>query len=144
MIIFSTMAGLIAICFSFWLRTTITKLPDGNARMREIAAAIREGSYAYLKRQYRTVAIVAFILFILLLLFLGFEVAFGFLAGAVFSACAGLIGLVFGASLISVFARLGGGIYTKGAAVGADLVGKIELGIPEDDPRNPAVIADNV
>ena len=202
-------AGVVAAIF---LVLSVRKYPKGNEKMIVIWTAIREGSNAYLKRQFRTIAIIAIIISLVILVAFGAtinftyggEIALSFLLGVAFSLFAayvalysatnanvrstaaaekstyealkvatlggGALGLVvismsllglsllyaafrdpgvlagfgFGASLAALFAQLGGGIFTKSADVGADLVGKVEENFPEDDPRNPAAIADNV
>jgi len=204
MLIIPIFVSLFSLIFAYFLIKEVDRAPLGSGKMIEISQGIREGAISYLKRQYRTVSLVAAIIFLILLVTLGIKTAFGFLLGATASAISGFIGMMvatranvrvaeaaksglspaltlsfkggsvtgflvaglgllsvsgfyfltkdltalvalgFGGSLISVFARLGGGIYTKAADVGADLVGKVEKGIPEDDPRNPAVIADQV
>ena len=198
----------VGLVVAFGLASWVGKQDAGNDRMKEISGFIREGAFAFLKKEYKTMAIVIVVLFIIISFcinltsgilyvigallsvlagFFGMNVAtkgnvrtanaamtsgmpkalkVAFRSGAVMGLCVaglGLLGLsaVFvvldlatitecitsfglGASSMALFGRVGGGIYTKAADVGADLVGKVEAGIPEDDPRNPAVIADNV
>src|SRR5947209_13915392 len=159
---FGVVGGLAAVAFAVVLIFLVLSKPAGNESMRQIAAAIQEGAAAYLNRQYTVIAVIGVVIAVVIGFLINWKTAGLYIVGAVLSAVVGLgllgvsaaylvfkdpevlVGLAFGASLVSVFARLGGGIYTKAADVGADLVGKVEAGIPEDDPRNPAVIADNV
>ncbi|MDD5986891.1 MAG: sodium-translocating pyrophosphatase [Eubacteriales bacterium] len=206
--IIAPVCALIALVTAFGLASWIRKCDDGNERMKQISGFIREGAFAFLRREYKFMAVVIAVLFVLLFVFIspttgvlyligallsvlagffGMNVAtlgnvrtaaaakdsgiakalrIAFRSGSVMGLCVaglGLLGLSvvfcvldlakvvecitgfgFGASSMALFGRVGGGIYTKAADVGADLVGKVEAGIPEDDPRNPAVIADNV
>ena len=210
-------AGAVALGFALLLTLSILRQDQGSERIQFIGRAIQDGAMAFLTREYSTLAVFVVLMFIVLALFIDYDVtdkvgsdrsipstAIAYLAGAIGSGLAGLIGMSiavrantrttvqamiglnpalrvafnsgavmgvtvvgigllgitgvywvfkdinivagfgFGASSIALFARVGGGIYTKAADVGADLVGKIEQGIPEDDPRNPATIADNV
>ena len=220
----SAAAALVAIAVGFWLMKSVLAADEGSAKMKEIAAAIQEGAWAYLKRQFRTIGLILVPLVVIVfvtsteivkpddtaaLSFLesGVWRTVAFLLGCLASGLTGYIGMTlatrgnvrtaaaaltgsmpkaltvafrtggvagmftvglgligataiimvfqntssvilvgfgFGGSLIALFLRVGGGIFTKAADVGADLVGKVEAGIPEDDPRNPATIADNV
>ncbi len=217
-IVMGPIGALAALLYGLYMGKTVLKFPEGTPKMVSISHAIREGSSAYLKRQFKTVFVVVVILALLMGFVLGWAIALTFVIGALFSSIAGytgmyvavranvrcanaaktdlnaalttafkagtvngmiiaglgllgvssifiityfyyigggveqaiqaigsiIVGFSFGASLLALFMRVGGGIFTKAADVGADLVGKIEAGIPEDDPRNPAVIADNV
>jgi len=204
----AVLAAAFGLCVAFMLAKWIGSCDAGTDRMKEISGFIREGAFAFLKREYKSMAIVIVILFIVIGFALDFTTAVLYLFGALLSVLAGFFGMNvatkgnvrtaaaakdsgmnkalkvafrsgavmglcvsglgllgvgivvtsldlatvtqcitgfgFGASSMALFGRVGGGIYTKAADVGADLVGKVEAGIPEDDPRNPAVIADNV
>ena len=215
LVIVSVIAVLAIACLAVAavLRTQVLAAEEGSPKMREIATAIQEGASAYLRRQFRTLALFAVIVFGLLFILPGdggirIGRSIAFLFGALFSAAIGYLGMWlavranlrvaaaadrphgkevgariafrtggvvgmcvvglgllgaslvvlvfrveapavlegfgFGAALLAMFMRVGGGIFTKAADVGADLVGKVEQGIPEDDPRNAATIADNV
>jgi len=211
-LLLTTSLAVVGVIASVILVLSVKKYPTGNEKMVAIWKAIMEGANAYLKRQFRTIGVIAIIIaFVILAAFsttftlsYSAEIAFSFLLGVTFSLLAayiamysatnanvrstaaaekstylalrvatlggGALGLAvismsllglsilyaafrdpgvlagfgFGASLAALFAQLGGGIFTKSADVGADLVGKVEENFPEDDPRNPAAIADNV
>ncbi|WP_104526332.1 sodium-translocating pyrophosphatase [Blastococcus atacamensis] len=207
--------SLLALGFAAYLVRAVTAAGQGTEKMQDIARAVQEGAAAYLRRQFRTLAVFAVVVFLLLLVLPVADGGWGtrvgraifFLVGATFSALVGFIGMTlatrgnvrvaaaareggyrpafgiayrtggvvgmitvglglfgaalalllfdetapvvlegfgFGGALLAMFMRVGGGIFTKAADVGADLVGKVEAGIPEDDPRNAATIADNV
>ena len=205
---FAVIAAAIGLLVAFCLAAWIRKADVGTERMAEISGFIREGAFAFLKREYKTMIVVIIVLAVLIAVaispktavlyvcgaflsvlagFFGMNVAtlgnvrtaaaakdsgmnkalkIAFRSGSVMGLCVSGLGLLglgavmcildlatvtecvtgfgLGASSMALFGRVGGGIYTKAADVGADLVGKVEAGIPEDDPRNPAVIADNV
>lgn len=206
---FAVILGIVGFAAAIMLYNKVKQEPVGNEVMAEIAESIHDGAMAFLRREYRILAIFIGVVFLLILVGLGIQTAMAFLGGALCSMTCGFIGMkaathanvrtteaaraqgeakalevsysggavmglsvaslglvgvgvvyiffggdvetvryingfAMGASSIALFARVGGGIYTKAADVGADLVGKVEAGIPEDDPRNPGVIADNV
>jgi K(+)-stimulated pyrophosphate-energized sodium pump len=194
----------ISILVAIYLYFYINKQDSGSEKMKEIAGAIREGARAFLKVEYKYLAVFVVVVGVALAIFLDPFMAAAYVFGSVCSALAGFLGMTvalkanvksanaakdglnkafpiafrggavmglavvglallgisvvyaltgdpnmvlgysFGASSMALFAKIGGGIYTKTADVGADLVGKVEMDIPEDDPRNPGVIADNV
>ena len=213
------MGGIIALIFAVVQAKKVLKFSEGTELMQKLAASIRKGANAYLKRQYTTVAKIFIVVFVILLILAwvglldNWFIPFAFVTGGIYSALAGFIGMKIatsanartanaaheslnrglnvafssgavmgftvvglglldvsiwfhilkyiagfpaekiaqtmvlfgmGASFLALFGRVGGGSFTKAADVGADLVGKVEAGIPEDDPRNPATIADNV
>lgn len=202
------LCAVIALVVAFGLAGWIKKCNEGNERMKEISGFIREGAFAFLKREYKFMFVVIVCMAVLLGVFINKETGILYVCGALLSVLAGFFGMNvatlgnvrtaaaaqekgmskalkvafrsgsvmglcvaglgllglgaivcvldlatlvecvtgfgLGASSMALFGRVGGGIYTKAADVGADLVGKVEAGIPEDDPRNPAVIADNV
>jgi len=204
LLLVSFIAGLLSLLTAIYFYFYVSRQSIGTTRMKEISEAIKEGAVAYLKRQYKTLAIFGLFIVIALYFFVGYEISIAYVVGALSSALAGfmgmsvalkanvrtanaakrglnkafsvgfyggavtglavvglaligislvyyffpdpeiVIGFSFGASSIALFAKAGGGIYTKTADIGADLVGKVETSMPEDDPRNPAVIADNV